>query len=340
MDKDETRGLYGGMPFTDTAAAAELLKQGGIVAIPTETVYGLAGRIDSEAALRRIFKVKGRPFFDPLIVHVLDKAQARALTREWPAPFEDLADAFWPGPLTLVAPKTDAVSPMITSGLDTVALRCPRHPLAREILERVGVPLAAPSANRFGRTSPTQAADVEQEFGDEVAVVDGGASAIGVESTVVRIEMRPETRQEFWRLTILRPGAVSRADLKRALDPKYRIEIQRELHSASSPGSLKVHYQPDNPVVILDQTTAPVNPESEEDLRRRVENGLSRRIARVLYLELPDEPEMAARVLYREFRRLSATAGGAIVVQRRAQHQSEDWEAVWDRIERASSLTL
>ena len=141
------------MSIISAQEAIARLEAGNVVAIPTETVYGLAARIDDAAALRHVFEVKQRPFFDPLIVHVADVAQAKLLTRNWLEVYDVLVEAFWPGPLTFVADKTEAVSPLITSGLDTVAIRCPRHPVALQILREIHIPLAAPSANRFGRVS-------------------------------------------------------------------------------------------------------------------------------------------------------------------------------------------
>ncbi len=216
------------------AEAIARLQTGGIVAIPTETVYGLAARIDDEGALKQIFAVKKRPFFDPLIVHVADLATAKRLSRDWPPVFDVLAQAFWPGPLTLIAPKAEMVSSLITSGLDTVALRLPNHPVAQEILQKLQMPVAAPSANMFGRTSPTSASHVEKEFSGEVPVVDGGPSQVGVESTVVCWD--PNSPQT---LHILRPGGVSRSDLQTELkNHGLDFEIVRT-HSPHRQGILK-----------------------------------------------------------------------------------------------------
>src|SRR5262249_14260289 len=157
------------MSYASVSQACELLLTDGIVAVPTETVYGLAGKIDSPVALKKIFATKQRPFFDPLIVHVKDLEQARPLVKKIAPIFRDLAEAFWPGPLTLVLEKSSLVDDLITSGLPTVALRAPRHELAQKILTHIGA-FAAPSANRFGKTSPTTADHVIQEFGEQVAV--------------------------------------------------------------------------------------------------------------------------------------------------------------------------
>lgn len=315
--------------IVSVSEAVAKLQTGGIVAIPTETVYGLAARIDDESALKQIFSVKQRPFFDPLIVHVADAGTAKRLTREWPEVFDTLTASFWPGPLTLIAPKAELVSSLITSGLDTVALRWPNHPVAQEILLKLQVPVAAPSANLFGRTSPTAAAHVESEFGGKIAVVDGGPSEVGVESTVLAYD--PATPG---RLHILRPGGVSRADLMRVLSEKgLDYEIVRT-HSPASPGHLKSHYQPSCPVVILENKTW------SDDFRARLESELGKPFPYVHELKLGTSAQLAARRLYEEFRQFSEVQGGLIYILRTPQNTTPEWEAVWDRIERASSFTF
>lgn len=295
------------MSLVTPERAITLLQEGAVVAVPTETVYGLAGRIDDERALRQIFAIKKRPFFDPLIVHVADVAAARDLAREWPPIYEELARRFWPGPLTLVAPKRPHVSDLITSGLDSVGLRCPRHPVALAILNGLGVPFAAPSANLFGRTSPTRAADVLAEL--SVPVVDGGDSEVGVESTVVKWDGS--------RLHLLRPGLITRERLR-----EVGVEVVRT-QSQASPGHLEVHYQPRNPVVLVEGDTPFARAE----------------LGPVFELRLPSEPALAARVLYSEFRRLSEEPG-AILVRRVTSQTGEEWEVIWDRIERAASYRV
>lgn len=314
------------MSIISTTEAIARLKAGDTVAVPTETVYGLAGRIDREATLKQIFAVKQRPFFDPLIVHVAKLEQAKALAAKWPVVFDDLAKAFWPGPLTLVTKKTDKVSSLITSGLDTVALRCPRHPLALEIIEKVGVPLAGPSANRFGRTSPTRAEDVRDEFSGDVTVVDGGPCEVGLESTVIEAV----EKSGVWHIKILRPGGISRAQLQAALAPKYKIEITRE-QSAASPGHLKAHYQPTNPLVIVNGTAS-----TDKAVYEKL---LGRTLPEVFVMRLPSSPDLAARELYSRFRQHSQKPG-VIVIEKLISNTGHDWEAIWDRIERASSATI
>ena len=309
--------------------AVAKLQTGGIVAIPTETVYGLAGRIDDNSALKQIFMVKQRPFFDPLIVHVSDLGQAKRLTRDWPAVFDVLANAFWPGPLTLIARKAESVSSLITSGLETVALRWPNHPVALQILKELQIPLAAPSANLFGKTSPTTAAHVEKEFMGEVPVVDGGPSEVGVESTVLAYdESTPGT------LHILRPGGISRADIQKVLREQDQIFEVVRTTSAASPGHLKAHYQPNCPVVILEDKAW------SDDFRKTIEQQLDRPFPYVHEMKLGASAQVAARRLYEEFRQFSEVQGGLIVITRSPENMTPDWEAVWDRIERAATFTF
>ena len=222
-----------------TEAAAAILR-GELVGMPTETVYGLAGNALDETAVARIYAVKGRPHFNPLIVHVHALAQAEKL-----AVFSDearrLAAHFWPGPLTLVLPrrKDSGLSLLLSAGLETVALRMPNHPLALHLLEECGVPLAAPSANRSGKISPTDAAHVAQELGDKVSIIlDGGACRVGLESTVVNMTSTPPQ--------LLRPGGVTSAQLAQAgFTALAQPQPAAALHS---PGMLASHYAPGKPV--------------------------------------------------------------------------------------------
>ncbi len=317
------------MPLITPEDAVERLKRGELVAIPTETVYGLAGRIDDERALRRIFEVKSRPFFDPLIVHIENKDQAKSLAREWPPVYDTLTDAFWPGPLTLIVPKTEAVSHLITAGLETVALRSPNHPIARKILQELGVPLAAPSANRFGRTSPTRAQDVIDEFQDKIPVVDGGACEVGLESTVLRAVQEGDK----WRIEILRPGGVSRDQIAHVLSQKKIPHTIIRVESKATPGHTPAHYQPESPVVIVK------NNFSEEDLKKYIAARLNQNIVKLQWLTLPEDPRQAAREIYHSFRLLTGP-GHAICVRLQPSHLSTDWEAVLDRLLRASVLSV
>jgi L-threonylcarbamoyladenylate synthase len=318
------------MPLISVADAVEHLRRGQVVALPTETVYGLAGRIDDDKALREIFAVKKRPYFDPLIVHVPTLEVARSLSSNWPALYDQLCSVFWPGPLTVIAPKAARVSELITSGLDSVAIRCPQHPLMLQILRELGVPLAAPSANRFGHTSPTSAGHVLTEFNDQVAVVDGGPCVIGVESTVLSAEQKDGR----WQIRILRPGGVSREQLRQVLN---RLKVDYELsraESSASPGHLPAHYQPDAPVILIE------NGGLTAEHKQQIAERLGRTVSEWLELRLPETPQQSARELYAEFRRLSQDPSKAIWVQRLTSQRGEEWEAVWDRIERAASLKI
>jgi len=210
--------------------AAEKIRSGEVVAIPTETVYGIAASIRSERGLRRIFEIKARPFFDPLIVHVSSLKEAATLVQKWPPLADFIARSFWPGPLTVVLPKSVIVHPLITSGLETVAIRYPQHPIALALIREVGAPLAAPSANKFGHTSPSRVSHVESEFSKEIAdgslmVIDGGDCQVGVESTVIAFGHdrslnamdRPSPEDDYNLIRILRPGGVTREMLQGAL---------------------------------------------------------------------------------------------------------------------------
>ncbi len=245
-------------PPTDEnlARAAALLSRGELVGVPTETVYGLAADALDAAAVARIFAAKERPTFDPLIVHVaaargrlaaLEEdgvVAAGALAPSGRERAETLMAAFWPGPLTLVLPRGPRVPDLVASGLPTVAVRVPRHPVAQALLERAGRPLAAPSANRFGRISPTCAQDVEDELHDRVAMIlDGGRCPIGVESTVVAVA--PDGA-----LTLLRPGGTPVEEIARAVG--VTPSRPTETGEAAAPGMLPSHYAPRAKVVLLD----------------------------------------------------------------------------------------
>ena len=225
----------------NTELAAELLKQGKLVAIPTETVYGLAANALDEQAVLRFFKAKERPFFDPLIVHVDSFASAQHY-----ADFNDerlvkLANAFWPGPLTLLLPKKEIISSLVTSGLSQVGIRVPNHPLTLQLLRRVGLPLAAPSANPFGYVSPTEPGHVRDQLGDRIDyILDGGPSAVGLESTIAGIE--------DGRLCVFRLGGLAIEALENVIGP-----VELRINSSSNPkapGQLKSHYAPKKPLYL------------------------------------------------------------------------------------------
>jgi L-threonylcarbamoyladenylate synthase len=219
------------------AAAASVLASGGLVAFPTETVYGLGADATDGEAVARLYAAKGRPRFNPLIAHVADFAAARALAM-FDADAEKLARAFWPGPLTLVLPKAPGcpVSQLATAGLDTVAVRVPDHPVARDILLAFGKPVVAPSANRSGHVSPTTAAHVAADLGGRVdLIVDGGPTSVGVESTIVACLGAP---------ALLRPGGLPRADIERLLGHPLGVSESSADEAPLAPGMLASHYAP------------------------------------------------------------------------------------------------
>jgi L-threonylcarbamoyladenylate synthase len=224
------------------ARAAECLRAGGLVAFPTETVYGLGAHALDAGAVRRLFEAKGRPANDPLIVHVASADDVRALVARIPSHGELLASRFWPGPLTLVMPKSARVPGEVTAGLDTVAIRMPAHPVARALLEAAQIPVAAPSANLFSRPSPTSAQHVLQDLDDRIdLVIDGGSTMVGLESTV--LDLTGEVP------VVLRPGAVT-LEMLREVVPG--VEVRGDAGGPMrSPGMLSKHYAPRAPLVLF-----------------------------------------------------------------------------------------
>lgn len=316
--------------FSPTSAhlrrLAQVLRRGGLVAIPTETVYGLAAPALDAKACRAIFRAKGRPANDPLIVHVLDLAHAEQLA-EFNAVARRVVRRFWPGPLTIVLPRKACVPDIVTSGGDTVALRAPAHPLAREMLELAGVPLAAPSANPFSYISPTSAAHVQQGLGNRIGhILDGGECPIGVESTVLDLTNPNRPR-------ILRPGAISAAQLTQVL--KTKVTTVRRAAKAGArqiaPGLLAKHYSPRTPLSLSARPGQPTPDKAVIFLRQpagpQVAGAywLSRRGA------LPD----IARNLYRVLREADAGGHRQIVIERLPPTADGLATAINDRLRRA-----
>lgn len=224
---------------TDLTRCEELLRAGQLVAIPTETVYGLAANGLDAAAAAQIFAVKNRPAFDPLILHVPHLAAAMDLVLDFPAPLVRLAEAFWPGPLTVLLPRKEVVPDLITSGLDTVAIRVPGHPLTRELLSRLPFPLAAPSANPFGYISPTRAEHVFAQLGSAIPyILDGGPADVGLESTIVGME--------GGQVTVFRLGGLTVDAIEEVLGAPV-VLLQHSSSNPKSPGMLKSHYAPRKP---------------------------------------------------------------------------------------------
>jgi L-threonylcarbamoyladenylate synthase len=230
------------------ARATALLRSGGVVAFPTETVYGLGALVWDSPAVARIFEIKRRPAFDPLIVHVHDRETLDRVAQRIPEAAEALIERFWPGALTLVLPKRPRVPGLVTAGLSSVAVRMPSHPTARAILRGVGDPLAAPSANPFGSLSPTRAAHVSRALGASVdLIIDGGPSQLGIESTIVAFEPRP---------VLLRPGAIPVEDIEAAIGPLARASSSSRV-PPSAPGQLPVHYAPRTPLRVIEPGCVP-----------------------------------------------------------------------------------
>jgi L-threonylcarbamoyladenylate synthase len=226
---------------TDIRRAAALLQAGEVVAIPTETVYGLAANALDPGAVEKIFRLKGRPHSDPLIVHVANAERVSPLVAEVPLWAEKLMSLFWPGPLTILLPKSPQVPAIVTAGLNTVAMRCPKHPLTQALLELLPFPLAAPSANPFGRVSPTTPAHVLEYFDGQIPfILDGGPCDTGIESTIIG--------EENGRLVIYRPGAITKETLEEVLDTKigYRLHAKDQ---PQTPGQFPKHYAPKKPLL-------------------------------------------------------------------------------------------
>jgi L-threonylcarbamoyladenylate synthase len=281
------------------ARAADILRGGGLVAFPTETVYGLGANALNPDAVRKIFTAKERPGWDPLIVHVSGVAMARTLSRALPPAFETLAEKFWPGPLTFVVEKTAQVPDEVTAHRPTVALRMPRHPLASALLAAAQVPIAAPSANRFGRPSPTLAAHVADDLGARVdLILDAGPTELGVESTVLDLTQSPPA--------MLRPGGVSREELTAILGevPLHDgVADEVAAQGLAGPGMTLKHYAPRAALELFESETALRAREAE--LRRQ-----SRRVGALC----EENAERLARELFAELRRHDADGVEVILV--------------------------
>jgi L-threonylcarbamoyladenylate synthase len=224
------------MPNLSVSEAASRIRSGGLVAFPTETVYGLGANALDAAAVAKIYELKGRPATSPLIVHISSIEMAREVVAEWPRLADELAKKYWPGPLTLVLPKKPVVPDIVTAGLGTVGVRMPKHPIALELIEKAGVPIAAPSANRFSELSPTTAEHVRAAFGESVGVLDGGPSQVGIESTVVAIENGA--------MKLLRPGMISLGEIESTVAP--------EAAGHPAPGMQPKHYSPRTGLLLVD----------------------------------------------------------------------------------------
>jgi len=295
--------------------AARILREGGLVVFPTETVYGLGANALDPDAVRKIYALKGRPETSPLIVHVASVEQARELAAEWLPEAERLAQKYWPGPLTLVVPKKPVIPDEVTAGLKTVGLRMPRHPVALELLRAAGVPIAAPSANRFTQLSPTTAEHVREAFGAETPfLLDGGACEVGLESTVIAV-----TREG---LEILRPGmaAVEGAQVSDAANAGEG-EAQR------SPGQHRKHYSPRTRIVLVNRGHLPKEGRGAYLWRDYNAAASVRR-------RMPEKPAEFAAEIYGTLHELDREGFDWIAVE--MPPETEEWAAVRDRLVRAA----
>jgi L-threonylcarbamoyladenylate synthase len=327
---------------TDAALdrAAAVIRGGGLVAIPTETVYGLAADALDADAVDGIFRAKGRPATNPLIVHVADAAMARSLAAAWPAAAERIAGSLWPGPVTVVVPKGPRIPEIVTAGGPTVALRCPAQPLTRRLIERSGVPLAAPSANRSEQVSPTTAHHVLEGLGARVGLIlDAGPCERGIESTVVDCTTSPPR--------ILRPGPLSRAELEAAIGGPVAWPADHEPAGgpasapARSPGSRRRHYCPRTPLELPADPAARVTELLAAGKRvgwlvlqaRDLAGSLAGSLELVA-VPMPADPAGYARILYATLHALDQRQLDRIVVD--PPPADEAWRAVRDRLGRAA----
>jgi len=314
-------------PDIDNAVA--ILRRGGLVAFPTETVYGLGADARNPVALGKLYATKGRPAGHPVIVHLADVSQLAQWARELPPAAARLAAKFWPGPLTLILPRAPAVSDLVTGGQDTVGVRIPSHPVAQALLTKFGGGVAAPSANRFGRVSATTAQHVKQEFGEGVdCVLEGGPSEIGIESTIVAVTGA--------RLVLLRPGHIPAREIEQAAGVPLGAP---DSGAPRAPGTLAAHYAPQTPLLVM-----------EGDLLLELAASLARQGKRVAvlargarqplrsgltWIAAPPDAPVYAHDLYANLRALDAAGCDAILVEKLPQQP--EWDAVNDRLGRAAA---
>jgi L-threonylcarbamoyladenylate synthase len=316
--------------MTEVSRAAELLRTGELVAFPTETVYGLGADARNPQSVAKIFAAKGRPADHPLIVHLPDASHLDRWAVDIPETAHKLAAAFWPGPLTLILKRQPSVSDAITGGQDTVGLRVPNHPLALQLLREFDGGVAAPSANRFGRVSPTTAAHVREELGDAVALIlDGGPCAVGIESTILDLSGR-EAR-------VLRPGMLDSEAMARVLGAPPVLGGTLEAPRVS--GSLEAHYAPQTPLQVAASGSL------DQLVRSALEAGKSIAVLaaqtpplaheRLIWRRAATCPERYAHELYASLRELDGEGCGLILVA--APPEDHRWSAVTDRLKRAAA---
>ena len=325
------------------ARAAEVLRKGGLVAFPTETVYGLGAHALDPEAVRRIYEAKGRPTYNPIIVHVADAGRARDVAREIPERAERLAASFWSGPLTLILPKRDVVPDTVTAGLDAVAVRVPAHPVALALLRAAEIPVAAPSANRSTEISPTTAAHVQKALGDRVdLILDGGPTSVGIESTVLDLTGAVPV--------ILRPGAIGPRELEPVIGPvvfgghigrqeSASLHRVRDEAPRASPGMMDRHYAPRARVVLFGAAERAAIAHQVQAL-----TGEGSRVGGLLLhdlgvkmpwlMRMPGTADDYAQRLYGTLHALDDAGCDVIVIER--VPSTAEWAGVRDRLERAA----
>ena len=301
--------------------AADILRAGGLVAFPTETVYGLGADASSGKAIARLYAVKGRPADHPVIVHFFSAEKAFEWGKEIPESARKLAQRFWPGPLTLILKRSALAKDFVTGGQPSVGVRVPSHPVARELLKEFGQPIAAPSANRFGRVSPTTAAHVHEDLGADVdLVLEGGSSEVGIESTIVDLSSGAAV--------LLRPGKISKADLQEI------VSLGKAETSPRYSGGMERHYAPKTPARLV--PTHDLDREISKLKARAAVLAFSRPDERVdFWLRMPRDPAVYAQKLYASLRELDSAKCDAILIE--APPAEPAWEAVLDRLRKATA---
>ena len=309
--------------------AVAILKRGGLVAFPTETVYGLGADAGNPRAIGKLYSAKGRPADHPVIVHLADMQQLAQWAREVTPLAHKLARRFWPGPLTLILKRAPGVGDALTGGQDTVGVRIPSHPIAHALLEKFGGGVAAPSANRFGRVSATTAAHVRQEFGDAVdLVLDGGPSDVGIESTIVEATGAAPV--------LLRPGHISARDIEQAAGVPLALPTAQ---SPRAPGTLAAHYAPATPLLVMESDLLLELAATLARQGKRVavlaRSALQPLFAGITWIAAPPGAAAYAHDLYANLRTLDAAGCDAILVEQLPQRP--EWAAVNDRLGRAAA---
>lgn len=325
------------LPGTDPQAilaAAARIQAGGLVGFPTETVYGLGADASSDAAVAGIFAAKGRPSDHPLIVHLADAAQVGDYASSVPAFAQRLMAAFWPGPLTVILPRRDGVAAAAAGGQNSIGLRCPNHPVALAFLKACATGVAGPSANRFGRVSPTTAAHVNQEFGDDLMVLDGGPCQVGIESSIVDC-----TRS---RPVLLRPGVLTRAELEAACGEPVLSKDELLNESGGAPrasGTLEAHYAPSAKVRLMEagmiQTALDLLGADAAHIAVYARDVLRIPSEKVLFRRMPGDALATAQQLFAVLRDFDAQ--GARLIWIETPPASPEWDGVRDRLGRAAA---